>query len=121
MTIRLGSAAILFAHGWKTRPECKQNERTKIMTTAQPKKKPIHRISFARIVGKDAYGNDRLGPAREIGSVWPRENGKSPIIRLDLMPIELTQHQGVLFLTPVQSAAELDSDPADAELAVTAA
>lgn len=91
------------------------------MTTAQPRKKPIHRISFARIVGKDAYGNDRLGPAREIGSVWPRENGKSPIIRLDLMPIELTQHQGVLFLTPVQSAAELDSDPADAELAVTAA
>ena len=73
------------------------------MTTTQPKSRPSHRISFARIAGKDDQGNDRLGSAREIGSVWPRKDGKSSIIRLDIIPIELTQQQGVLFLSPVDA------------------
>jgi len=73
------------------------------MSTAHPKPSPTHRISFARIVGKDDDGADRLGSAREIGSVWPRKDGKSAIIRLDFIPIELTQHQGVLFLSPVDA------------------
>jgi hypothetical protein len=76
------------------------------MTTNQPKSKPSHRVSFARIVGQDENGQDRLGTAREIGSVWPRQNGKGSIIRLDFIPIELTQHQGVLFLSVVEARAE---------------
>lgn len=78
------------------------------MSTPSPKSKPTHRVSFARITGQHEDGNDRLGPAREIGSVWPRQNGKGSIIRLDLIPIEMTQHQGVLFLNPVR-----DPDAAD--------
>ncbi len=76
------------------------------MSHNQPKSKPSHRVSFARIVGQDENGNDKLGAAREIGSVWPRQNGKGSIIRLDFIPIELTHHQGVLFLNPVNAQEE---------------
>lgn len=62
-------------------------------------KKPTHRVSFSRIVGQDDKGNDRLGSAREIGAVWPRENGKGGILRFDHIPVELTRHQGVIFIT----------------------
>lgn len=80
------------------------------MSTNQPKIKPSHRVSFARIVGQDDNGQDRLGTAREIGSVWPRQNGKGSIIRLDFIPIELTQHQGVLFLNPVDANSEATNE-----------
>lgn len=80
------------------------------MSTQQPKSKPSHRVSFARITGQDENGQDRLGAAREIGSVWPRQNGKGSIIRLDFIPIELTQHQGVLFLSPVEANSEATSE-----------
>lgn len=83
------------------------------MSTQPPKSKPSHRVSFARINGQDENGNDKLGPAREIGSVWPRQNGKGSIIRFDFIPIELTQHQGVLFLNPVDVKAESSSETAD--------
>lgn len=73
------------------------------MTNSQPKSKPSHRVSFAAFTGKDENGNDRLGSSREIGSVWPRKDGKASIIRFDIIPIELTQRQGVLFLNPVGS------------------
>lgn len=65
-------------------------------------KKPTHRIAFARIIGKDEYGNDKLGNAREIGAIWPRDNDKGGILRLDHLPIELTRHEGVLFVTEVE-------------------
>ena len=71
------------------------------MSNQSSKSRPSHRVSFARIVGTDEKGNDRLGSAREIGSVWQRKNGTGSIIRLDFVPIELTQHQGVLFLSEV--------------------
>lgn len=64
-------------------------------------KKPTHRIAFARIIGIDDQGNDKLGSAREIGAIWPRENGKGGILRLDHIPVELTRHDGVLFVTEV--------------------
>ena len=80
------------------------------MSTNQPKSKPSHRVSFARIIGKDDDGNDKLGAAREIGSVWPRQNGKGSIIRLDHIPIELTQHQGVLFINVVDANTEATSE-----------
>ena len=63
------------------------------------KKKPTHHVSFSRIIGKDDEGKDKLGSAREIGAVWGRDNGKGGILRLDHIPIELTQHQGVIFIT----------------------
>lgn len=62
-------------------------------------KKPTHRIAFSRIIGTDEAGNDKLGSAREIGAIWPRENGKGGILRLDHIPVELTRHAGVLFVT----------------------
>lgn len=62
-------------------------------------KKPTHRIAFSRIIGTDDQGNEKLGSAREIGAIWPRENGKGGILRLDHIPVELTSHQGVLFVT----------------------
>jgi len=46
------------------------------MSNQQPKSRPSHRVSFARIIGQDENGNDKLGSAREIGGVWPRQNGK---------------------------------------------
>lgn len=64
------------------------------------KKRPSHRVSFAPFTGTDDSGDDKLGNKREIGAVWPRKNGGG-IIRLDIIPIELTQRQGVLFLEDV--------------------
>ncbi|MDE1466916.1 hypothetical protein [Aurantiacibacter sp. D1-12] len=65
--------------------------------------KPTHRISFARIIGTDEDGANKLGSAREIGAIWPRENGKGGILRLDHIPVELTRHQGVLFVNETAS------------------
>ncbi len=64
---------------------------------------PLYRVSFSRIAGQDEEGKDILGRPKEIGAVWPRRNGKAGgILSLDLIPIELTQRQGVLFLVPVE-------------------
>ena len=65
------------------------------------KKKPTHRIAFARIIGIDDQGNEKLGSAREIGAIWPRGNDKGGILRLDHVPVELTRHEGVLFVSEV--------------------
>ncbi|PHP64969.1 hypothetical protein CSC94_21795 [Zhengella mangrovi] len=64
--------------------------------------RPTHRISFARIIGQDEKGNDQLGSAREVASVWPRKAGGG-IIRFDHIPVELTRHEGVLFITEVEA------------------
>ena len=46
--------------------------------------RPTHRVSFARIIGTDETGADRLGAAREIGAIWPRSGDKEGgILRLD--------------------------------------
>lgn len=66
--------------------------------------KPTHRVSFARIIETDDKGADKLGSAREIGAIWPRENGKGAILRFDHMPIELARHQGVLFINEVSES-----------------
>ncbi len=64
------------------------------------KNKPTHRVSFSRFIGVDEEtGQEKLGSAREIGAIWPRENGKGGILRLDHLPIEMTRHQGVIFVT----------------------
>lgn len=63
------------------------------------KKKPTHRVAFSRIIGTDNQGHERLGSAREIGAIWPRDNGKGGILRLDHIPVELIRHEGVIFIT----------------------
>jgi hypothetical protein len=78
------------------------------MTNRKSTNRPTHRISFARIVGHDQDGKDRLGTAREIGAVWPRAQGEGGILRFDHIPIEMTQHGGVLFVTPIDAKDEGD-------------
>jgi len=64
---------------------------------------PLYRVSFARIIGTDERGQDKLGSAREIGAIWPRKNGKpGGILKYDFMPVELTRHEGVIFIYPVE-------------------
>lgn len=67
------------------------------------KQTPTHRVSFSRITGTDGNSQDKLGPAREIGAIWPRKGDKKGgILQLDHIPVELTQRQGVLFILPVE-------------------
>jgi len=73
---------------------------------SESKTRPIYRVSFAKKTGVDENGNATLGSAREIGSVWPRRDGKGGILRLDHIPIELTHNQGVLFLFPTEANSE---------------
>jgi len=61
--------------------------------------KPTHRVSFT---GIDDDGNNIVGSAREIGAIWPRKSGGG-ILRLDHIPVELTQHQGVIFISDISS------------------
>ncbi len=72
------------------------------MRQKQTSNRPTHRISFARIIGQDESGDDVLGSAREIGSVWPRKSGGG-IVRFDHIPAELTRHEGVVFIAEVPS------------------
>lgn len=65
---------------------------------------PLYRVSFSRITGQDDQGRDELARPKEIGAVWPRKGDKTGgILQLDIIPIELTQRQGVIFLVPVDS------------------
>lgn len=71
-------------------------------TTATKPERPLFRITFARITGRDENGNDVLSRPKEIGAVWGRKNGKTGgLVSLDLIPVELSQRQGVMFLLPV--------------------
>lgn len=61
-------------------------------------------MTFARITGQDEHGKDVLGRPKEIGAVWARKNGKAGgVLSFDIIPIELTQRQGVLFILPVDA------------------
>lgn len=72
------------------------------MTNKTQTTKPLYRVTFSRITGQDDQGNDVLARPREIGAVWPRKGDKQGgVLQLDLIPIELTQRQGVIFLVPV--------------------
>ena len=93
------------AIGWMVQPP-RANEKELIMTTKNPNaQRPLYRVAFSRITGKDDNGQDILGKPREIGAVWPRKNGKSgALLTLDLIPTELVHRQGVIFLLPVDAA-----------------
>lgn len=72
------------------------------MTTTHDK--PLFRVTFLRITGKDQAGKDILAKPKEIGAVWPRKGGKKGgILVLDIIPVELAQRQGVLFILPIDS------------------
>lgn len=72
------------------------------MNTNTKSERPLFRITFSRITGKDDKGNDVLSRPKEIGAVWARKNGKTGgLISLDLIPVELSQRQGVMFLLPI--------------------
>lgn len=66
--------------------------------------KPTHRVSFARITRLDSKSEEKVGSAREIGAIWPRENGKGSILRFDHIPVELTRHEGILFINEIGGA-----------------
>ena len=71
------------------------------MTTKTTNDRPLFRVTFSRIE-TDETGKDIVMKPKEIGAVWPRKNGKpGGILALDLIPIELTQRKGVLFILPV--------------------
>ena len=64
--------------------------------------KPLYRVTFSRITGKDDKGNDVLARPKEIGAVWARKGDKKGgIIALDIIPTDLVNRNGVLFLLPV--------------------
>lgn len=64
--------------------------------------KPMYRVTFSRITGKDDKGKDVLARPKEIGVVWLRKgNKKGGIIALDIIPTDLVNRNGVLFLLPV--------------------
>ena len=72
------------------------------MNTNSKPERPLFRITFSRITGKDDKGNDVLSRPKEIGAVWARKNGKTGgLVSLDLIPVELAQRQGVMFLLPI--------------------
>lgn len=70
------------------------------MTTRN--EKPLYRLTFSRITGKDDKGRDILARPKEIGAAWPRKGDKKgAILALDLIPTDLVSRNGVLFLVPV--------------------
>jgi len=77
------------------------------MNTKTQKERPLYRVTFSRITGQDGEGNDQLSRPREIGAVWARKNGKAGgLMVLDLIPVELTQRKGVIFLVPADQDAK---------------
>ncbi len=79
----------------------------------KPKVHPSHHVSFARINGQDRRGNDVLGPARQVGTIWPRSGGKDgdSILRFDHIPEEMRSRDGgVLFIRRIDALREERAD-----------
>jgi len=63
---------------------------------------PLYRVKFCAITGADDNGNDQLGRAAEIGTVWPRKDAtKGAILKLDIVPERIGN--GVILLQPVKA------------------
>jgi hypothetical protein len=77
----------------------------------QSKKRPTHRISFAKIE-RDKHGNNKLGNAREIGAIWARDKPGEGILRFDHTPEE----QGVYFVKDLSVATEDRTPPAQRDI-----
>lgn len=73
------------------------------MTTSN-NDRPLYRVTFSRITGKDENGQDILARPKEIGAAWARKGDKQgAIISLDIIPTDLVNRNGVLFLLPVRN------------------
>ncbi|MEA2902764.1 MAG: hypothetical protein QOI12_151 [Alphaproteobacteria bacterium] len=73
------------------------------MTTTK-NDRPLYRVTFSRITGKGDNGQDILARPREIGAAWARKGDKKgAIINLDLIPTDLLNRNGVIFLVPVDA------------------
>jgi hypothetical protein len=74
-----------------------------IAMSEKEKKQPSHQVSFARNNGQDHNGKTILGPARQIGSIWPRDKEGEGILRLDITPREMFEHNGgVIFVRKLE-------------------
>ncbi len=72
--------------------------------TITKNERPLYRVTFSRITGKDDKGQDQLARPKEIGAAWSRKGDKQgAIISLDIIPTDLVNRNGVLFLVPVNS------------------
>lgn len=72
------------------------------MTTKNDK--PLFRVTFSRVTGRDKQGRDILARPKEIGAAWARKGDKKgAILALDLIPTDLVNRNGVLFLVPVDN------------------
>ena len=72
------------------------------MSSNSKSERPMYRLTFSRITGQDGEGRDILARPKEIGAFWSSKGGKAGgIVSLDIIPVELAQRQGVLFLLPV--------------------
>ncbi len=72
--------------------------------TTTANERPLYRVTFSRITGKDDNGKDILARPKEIGVAWARKGDKKgAIVNLDLIPTDLVNRNGVLFLVPVES------------------
>ena len=70
--------------------------------TAKNKERPLYRVTFSRITGTDDNGQQILARPVEIGAAWSRKNDKQgAIIALDIIPTDLVNRNGVMFLVPV--------------------
>lgn len=79
----------------------------------KPKTVPTHNVSFARINGQDQHGRDLLGPARQVGAIWPRAGGKEgdAILRFDHIPEEMRSRDGgVVFIRKIDALREERAD-----------
>ncbi|MEO1476466.1 MAG: hypothetical protein AAFS13_08795 [Pseudomonadota bacterium] len=71
------------------------------MTQATNPQRPLYRVSFSRITGKDDQGHDILARPKEIGAIWARKGDKQGgILDLDIIPTEMVDRKGVLFVVP---------------------
>lgn len=85
--------------GWN---EPATNRKALVMNHQPNPTKPLYRVTFSRITGHDPNGAEMLTRPKEIGAVWPRKNGKAGgVLQLDIIPVELTQRKGVMFITPL--------------------
>lgn len=72
------------------------------MTANTKNERPLYRVTFSRITGKDDKGQDILARPKEIGAAWARKGDKKgAIVSLDIIPTDLVNRNGVLFLVPV--------------------
>ena len=74
------------------------------MTENVKHERPLYRVTFSRITGQDQNNKDILSRPKEIGAAWARKGDKlGAIISLDIIPTDLVNRNGVLFLVPVNT------------------